>query len=334
MAINSGAFLAPLTAGWVGQHINYHLGFGIAALGMTLAVIQYVFGGRHLGTVGLKAPKPITPPELKRSLVVGGLVLLLAAAIVLGWMTITQFTPAAFADGLAAPIIATPFVYFGYMFARGELDSGERSRLFAFLAFFVGATVFWMIYDQSGSQLSLFAKDKTNLSIFGWQMPPVFLQSANPFYIMIFAPFFAWLWQRLGDRQPRTAVKFAIALVVIGLSFFVMSIAGRSATPTHKVSVLFLASAYLLQTIAELCLSPVGLSVTTKLAPARFAGQMLGLWFLATAVGNALNVYVTKLSTVMSDFGYYLSLGCVAVGIGLLIFLGTPVINRLMGDVR
>jgi len=129
-------------------------------------------------------------------------------------------------------------------------------------------------------------------------------------------------------------VKFGIALVVIGLSFFVMSAAGKNATPTHKVSILFLASAYLLQTIAELCLSPVGLSVTTKLAPARFAGQMLGLWFLATAVGNALNVYVTKLSTVMSDFSYFLTLGCVAVAIGILIFLGSRVINRLMGDVR
>jgi POT family proton-dependent oligopeptide transporter len=194
--------------------------------------------------------------------------------------------------------------------------------------------VFWMIYDQSGSQLNLFAADKTNLSVFGWQMPAVWLQSANPFYIMLFAPAFAWMWQRLGDRAPRTAVKFAIALVGIGLSFFVMSLAGRQATPTHKVSILFLAAAYLLQTVAELCLSPVGLSVTTKLAPARFAGQMLGLWFLATAVGNALNVYVTKLSTVMSDFSYFLTLGCVAVAIGVLIFGGSRVINRLMGDVR
>lgn len=191
-----------------------------------------------------------------------------------------------------------------------------------------------MIYDQSGSQLNLFAKDKTDLSVFGWQMPSVWLQSANPFFIMVFAPVFAGLWQRLGPRQPRTAVKCGIALVVIGLSFFVMSFAGRLATPTHKVSILWLGSAYPLRTIAELCLSPVGLSVTTKLAAARFAGQMLGLRFLATAVGNALNVYVTKLSTSMSDFSYYLSQGIVAVGIGVLIFLGTKKINQLMGDVR
>jgi POT family proton-dependent oligopeptide transporter len=151
---------------------------------------------------------------------------------------------------------------------------------------------------------------------------------------MVFAPIFAWMWERMGDRAPRTSVKFAIALVVIGLSFFVMSIAGDKATPTHKVSILYLALAYLLQTIAELCLSPVGLSVTTQLAPARFAGQMLGLWFLATSVGNALNVYVTKLSTSLSDFAYYLSLGCVAVVIGVLTFAGARMINRLMGDVR
>jgi proton-dependent oligopeptide transporter, POT family len=334
MAINMGAFLAPLTAGWVGQHVNYHLGFGCAAIGMTFAVIWYVVEQKHLGTVGLRPPKPITPPELKRSLRAGALILAVVLVIVLGWMAITQWSVSAFADGLAAPIIATPFLYFGYLFNRGGLRPEERPKLLAFLAFFVGATVFWMIYDQSGSQLNLFAADKTDLSIFGWQMPSVWLQSANPFYIMVFAPVFAWMWQRLGDRAPRTSVKFSLGLVVIGCSFFVMSVAGKDATPTHRVSIIYLAVTYLLQTIGELCLSPVGLSVTTQLAPARFAGQMLGLWFLATATGNALNVYVTKLSTVMSDFSYFLTLGAVAAGIGVLVFLASPVINRLMGDVR
>jgi POT family proton-dependent oligopeptide transporter len=334
MAINAGAFLAPLTAGWVGQHVDYHLGFGCAALGMTFAVIFYVAQGKHLGTVGMWPPKPIVGTELKRALILAALMVALVSAIVLVWMAFTQWSVSAFADGLAAPIIATPFVYFGFMFGRGGLSAGEAPRLAAFVAFFIGATVFWMIYDQSGSQLNLFAADKTNLSIFGWQMPAVWLQSANPFYIMVFAPVFAWMWERMGDRAPRTAVKFAIALVFIGLSFFVMSLAGKDASPTHKVSIVFLAVTYLLQTLGELCLSPVGLSVTTQLAPARYAGQMLGLWFLATAVGNALNVYVTKLSTVLSDFGYFLSIGCVAVGIGLIAFLTAPFINRLMGDIH
>ena len=237
------------------------------------------------------------------------MILVVVLAIVLGWMAYTQWSVSAFADGLAAPIIATPFVYFGYLFSRGGLRPEERPKLLAFVAFFIGATVFWMIYDQSGSQLNLFAADKTNLSIFGWQMPSVWLQSANPFYIMVFAPLFALMWQRLGDRAPRTSVKFALGLFMIGCSFFVMSIACRDATPTHRVSIVFLAVTCLLQTIGELCLSPVGLSVTTQLAPARFAGQMLGLWFLATATGNALNVYVTKLSTTMSDFSYHLRWG-------------------------
>ena len=334
MAINSGAFLAPLVAGWVGQHINYHLGFGVAALGMTFAVIWYVVQGKHLGTVGLRPPKPISPPELKRAMLIGAAIVGVVLLIVLVWMAITVWSVAAFADGLAAPIIAVPFVYFGYMFARGDLSSGERPKLLAFVTFFIGATVFWMIYDQSGSQLNLFAKDKTDLSVFGWQMPSVWLQSANPFYIIVFAPIFAWMWQRLGDRAPRTSVKFAIALIVIGCSFFVMSIAGKDATPTHRVSIVFLVITYLLQTIGELCLSPVGLSVTTQLSPARYTGQMLGLWFLATATGNALNVYVTKLSNTMSDFSYYLTLGCVAAAIGVLAWLTSPIINRMMGDVR
>ncbi|NUR25565.1 MAG: MFS transporter [Catenulispora sp.] len=334
MAINMGAFLAPLTAGWVGQHISFHLGFGCAALGMTFAVIFYIAQGKHLGTVGMWPPKPIAGRELKRALTLAAAVVAVVLAIVIGWMAFTQWSVSAFADGLAAPIIATPFVYFGFMFGRGGLRAGEAPRLAAFVAFFIGATVFWMIYDQSGSQLNLFAADKTDLSIFGWQMPAVWLQSANPFYIIVFAPVFAWMWERLGDRAPRTAVKFAIALVFIGLSFFVMSLAGKDATPTHKVSIAFLAVTYLLQTLGELCLSPVGLSVTTQLAPARYAGQMLGLWFLATAVGNALNVYVTKLSTVLSDFTYFLSIGCVAVGLGLVAFLTAPFVNRLMGNIH
>ncbi|MFD0638507.1 peptide MFS transporter [Catenulispora yoronensis] len=126
MAINMGGFLAPLTAGWVGQHINYHLGFGCAALGMTFAVIFYVAQGKYLGTIGLWPPKPIAGPELRRALRLAALVVVVVLAIVLGWMAFTQWSVAAFSDALAAPIIVSPIVYFGFMFGRGGCRAGRR----------------------------------------------------------------------------------------------------------------------------------------------------------------------------------------------------------------
>ncbi|KWX10488.1 amino acid transporter, partial [Carbonactinospora thermoautotrophica] len=228
--------------------------------------------------------------------------------------------------------VALPVAYFAIMF-RG-VDREYRPKLQAYVWFFVTAVVFWMIYDQSGSLLNLFAEQKTNRDMFGWEFPASWLQSVNPAFIVLLAPLFATLWQRLGARQPSTAVKFAFAMVGIGLSFVVMGAAGAAAGDGRKVAVWWLVGVYFVQTVAELCLSPVGLSVTTKLAPPNFASQMMGLWFLATATANTINGQVTKLNEPLGDTMYYGLLGAVAILGGVAFFLFAGKIRALTGDVR
>ncbi|MYS06101.1 hypothetical protein GTW71_06540 [Streptomyces sp. SID6041] len=157
-----------------------------------------------------------------------------------------------------------------------------------YIWFFVAAAIFWMIYDQGGSTLSLFADDKTADTVFGFGFPATWYQSLNPLFVMALAPVFAWLWLWLArkNQEPSTVVKFAMGLVLVGASFFVFVVPMNMAGGGDKVSPMWLVSIYMIQTIGELCLSPVGLSVTTKMAPQKYASQMMGVWFLAVTAGD------------------------------------------------
>jgi len=205
------------------------------------------------------------------------------------------------------------------------------------LVLFLAATIFWSVFEQAGSTLNLFAQRNTLTEAFGVPFPPSWLQSVAPFSLVVLAPVFAWIWLRLGPRDPSSPTKFTIGLVCVALSFAILVIPAQDAEQGIRVSPLWLVATYLLHTCGELCLSPVGLSSMTKLAPARFVGQVMGLWFLATAIGNNLAGQFSgefdpnNLPGMPDRFLYLMWWGVLA---GAVLLVLTPFIRKMMGGVK
>ncbi|MCF6469937.1 MFS transporter [Nonomuraea sp. MG754425] len=331
LGINLGGFLAPLVVGWLAAGDRWHLGFGAAAVGMALGLTQYVLGRRSLRGVGERPGLPLTPSERRRAVryvTLGALAtaLTLAAWAASGTLTIDRFTLA-----ITLVILVVPVLYFGYiLLGSHDLTEDERIRMKAYVWLFAAASVFWMIFDLAPSKLLFFAQDHTDLSLFGVPIQPATTQSFNPLFIMIFVPVFATLWVKLGTRVS-TPQKFGFALVMVGLSFVVMAVAAQLAG-AGRVSVWWLVLVYLIQVFGELSLSPVGLSVTTKLAPEAFKGQMLGIWFIAVSVGDAVGGQTGRLSRVLSEPAYYLVLAAIAIAAGLALFMFTRTLRVMMAE--
>jgi len=315
MGINTGAFIAPLVCGWLAQSETFrgilasagiapesawHWGFAMAAIGMFFGLTQYLAGWKNLGSAGMY-PAPAESAEaaaarrrtLRRGLgiVVGGAVLLAALAMA-GAITITA---QGVSNALGVVLLLTSVVFFLWMFLAATWTPDERKRLVVVLVLFVAATIFWSVFEQAGSTLNLFAQRATRTEAFGIPFPPSWLQSVAPFSLVVLAPVFAWIWIRLGRRDPSSPTKFTIGLVCVALSFAILVIPGQAAEQGIRVSPLWLVATYLLHTCGELCLSPVGLSAMTKLAPARIVGLTMGVWFVALSAGNYLGGRVASL---------------------------------------
>jgi POT family proton-dependent oligopeptide transporter len=288
MGINLGAFIAPLICGYLGQRINWHLGFAAAGIGMTIGVVQYVLGTKHLGRAGLPPDNTAHNRVLSARVRLWGLV---AAAALLGvaftaYAGLVPITVTQVADTAGYMLIVLTLVFFGWLFLASDWTRDERKRLYVIGVLFLAAALFWSLFEQAGSTLNLFADRDTRTSVFGVTFPSTYFQSLNSAFIWIFAPIMAWLWMALGPRQPSTIVKFALGEILVGAGFAVLVLASTIASTGVQVSPMWLTLTYLLHTFGELCLSPVGLSAMTKLAPARIAGLIMGVWFLATSVGN------------------------------------------------
>ncbi|MFF0392100.1 peptide MFS transporter [Kitasatospora sp. NPDC004615] len=338
MGINLGAFLAPLAIGTVGQKVDWHLGFAMAGVGMALGLIQYLLGTRHLSPRSSVVSAPITPDERRNVLRKAGL-WLAAAAVFYGVVVGTgNFSVDWAIWPLSLAGIAVPVLVFSRIRRDPDLTGEERSRMSGYLWFFAAAAVFWMIYDQSGSTLSVFADRNTAGNLFGFSFPSSWFQSLNPLYIMALAPVFAWLWNAAArrNRNPSTTSKFAFGLLMIGVSFLVMMLAMAAADGGAKVTPLWLAVVYLIQTTGELTLSPVGLSVTTKLAPAKYASQMMGIWFLAVTAGDCVAALAQLAlgDSVVGSTWYFAVQGLLAIAAGVGLFAARGRVGKLMGDVR
>ncbi|OLZ67697.1 MFS transporter [Streptomyces sp. IMTB 2501] len=335
MGINLGAFVAPLLIGWVADATNWHFGFALAGVGMALGLTQYVLGTRHLSPISSEVPQPVDAAERSALLKKAGL-WAAAAAVFYGVVVATgSFTIDWVLWPLSLAGLALPAFYFTRMRRDKDLTADDKSKITGYVWFFVVAAVFWMIYDQSGSTLNLFASDHTANKLWSFGFPASWFQSLNPLFVMALAPVIAALWIKLGRRNPSTTVKFALGLFGIGVSFGVMMLAMASASGNAKVTPLWLCSVYLIQTVAELCLSPVGLSVTTKLAPQKYASQMMGLWFLAVTAGDCLAA-LTQLAigdSFLSTTSFAIQGVIAAVG-GLGFIAYRKKVIRLMGDVH
>ena len=335
MGINLGAFASPLVTGWLAQGEGFrslltswgrdpngcwHWGFGAAALGMTAGMIVYVRRLSWLGKAG--APPPADEPRPWGQL---GIIATttLALLVLIGNAEAWPWAPWA--------VAAVGVVKFAHL--TSLLRPDERPRMGAIVVFFASAVAFWALFEQAGSTLALFAEQLTRNEAMGVGFPSSWFQSANALFVLLLAPVFAWAWVRLGEREPSVPVKFALGLLFLGLSFALM-VPAAEATALGRVSPLWLLGVYFLQTVGEMCLSPVGLSAMTRLAPARLTGMVMGIWFLAGALGNKLAGslaagYTGTDAGRLADF--FLRQALVVGGLTLALLAVAPWVRRLMG---
>jgi POT family proton-dependent oligopeptide transporter len=293
MGINVGALAAPLITGYLGERVGWHYGFGAAGVGMLIGLITYrLRADETLGPLGvLPSGTPEQQRTVKRVTLVGmGLIALVMLLTMTGALTID---PVAVGSRMRDVMLLTAVLYFAYLLFFAGLDANERKRMVVIMILAIFATIFWSAFEQAPTSLNLFAADFTDRNLFGWEVPILWLQSVNSFFVITLAPLFAALWITMAQhgRELSSPAKFTFGLLFAGLGFWLMVAAANlviEGGEGTRVSMWWLVGSYFLQTVGELSLSPVGLSSMTKLSPRRFVGQMMGVWFLATALGNLI----------------------------------------------
>jgi POT family proton-dependent oligopeptide transporter len=293
MGINLGAFIGPLIAGYLAQRVDWHVGFAAAGVGMTLGLVQYVVGRNRL------------KPALDR----------LAATS----RPVASATARTQSTGTRGPLGFT---------------ASEWKRIGAIVVFFIVAILFWGAYEQAGSTLNLFADRYTRLEVFGLSFPSSWFQSVPPIFVILLAPMFAWLWLRLGPREPSVPAKFALGLFFMAMSFLVLVPAGAMAQSGAgvRVSPWWLVVSYMVSELGELCLSPVGLSAVTKLAPVKIVGMMMGVWFLSNAFGNKLAGWAAGFFSTTPLVTLFGTVTAVLLAAALVMFALVRPMRRLMGE--
>lgn len=297
MGINLGAFFGQIVTGFLGETVGWHWGFGAAGVGMLIGLTVFVIRSRTtLGDIGMHPTRHPDPSiqasqESKVKLILGVGVGILALVFILAATGIIHLDAKVIGSYMTYILVGLAVAFFAYLFIAGGLNSDEKKRVLVIAVLFVAAAIFWSAFEQAPTSLNLFARDFTERTIGGFEVPATWFQSINSAFIILLAPVFAALWVKLGKRDLSSPGKFSLGLFFAGLGFFVMIFAANSVVSSNgllKVSALWLTVSYLFQTIGELCLSPVGLSSMTKLSPRRYVGQMMGIWFLASAVGNLI----------------------------------------------
>jgi len=336
MGINLGSFLAPLIVGTIGmKQNNFHLGFFIAAIGMFIGLLVFVLTKKkNLGLAGTIIANPLSSSEKKKVytyIVLGVIVLavLIAVTIPLGYLTFDTFIALV---GILGILI--PTMYFVVMYRSPKTKAVERSRLIAYIPLFISSVMFWAIQEQGSTILANYADKRTQLNFAGFELSPAWFQSLNPLFIIILAPVFAWGWVKLGARQPSVPMKFSLGLLFAGLSFLVILLPAYFGGSHSLVNPLWLVLSYFIIVLGELCLSPVGLSVTTKLAPAAFSAQTMSLWFLSNAAAQAINAQIVKFYSPETEMIYFGVIGGVAIVLSVVLFMISGRIQGYMKGVR
>jgi len=339
MGINLGAFSGPLVCGYLGENVDWHLGFGAAGVGMVLGLVQYVLGRAYLGGAGELDPERLAAvPRAWRQFGMGlGIVLgLLAIVAALQATGAIRLSLPQAAQGTGVVIVTIAIVYFAVVLLFGGLAPDEKKRVGAVFVFFIASALFWAGFEQAGSSLNLFAERLTRRVFFGWEMPASWLQSVQPFFVITMAPMFGALWAGLAnrEREPSTPAKFAWGLILLGLGFLVLAWGATYTVGDSRVSVNWLLTTYFLHTVGELCLSPVGLSVVTKLSPQKLVGQMMGIWFMGTALGNLIAGLAAGFMETLPVSQLFGTVALFTAGSGLILALFSGPLRRLMSGVH
>ena len=326
MSINIGSMLGFLVCGYLGEKVGWHWGFGAAGVGMTFGVLQYIFTSKNLGESGKYPNLTSSEDGLKYLNTLKYSILVISFIVITGLVGLWSVDAELLNQLAVYLILIVAASYFIYLFFFADLNQKEKNNMKLLLLLFFGSVLFWAGFDQGGSSLNLFAKDYTDLYIFGWEMPATFLQVANPLMVVIFAPFFAAFWITLAKRNldPDTPQKFAIGCFLMAIGFLVMIFGVEAAMQNEKAGIQFLLITYLFHTLGELCLSPVGLSATAKYSPIKYRGQMMGIWFLSSSLAAGLagllasKSFESGISSIPELFNQIILALCV-VGIILLI---------------
>ena len=338
--INAGSLLAPIVVGTVGQSINYHLGFSLAAIGMIAALFIYWIGRtRSFPEIGKEPSNPMDKAEKERFAIFFSIIVIV---VVVGMIVLYHANPKEFINNLINILsiigILVPVAYFVRMFTSKEVSRDEHSKLFAYIPLFLSAIIFWAIEEQSSTVIATWGLERTNLHPvwFGLHLTidPSWYQLLNPLFIILLTPIIVRIWNKMGDRQPSTIVKFGLGMILTGLSYIVMMFPGLLNGTSGKASALWLVLMFAIQMSGELLISPVGLSVSTKLAPVAFQSQMIAMWFLSDAGAQAINAQIQQYFSKSTEVAFFGICGSVAIVVGLILFVIKNPILRLMGDVK
>lgn len=343
MGINLGAALGGTLCGWIGQNYNWHYGFGLAGIFMVLGLVVFYVGQKSLGTVGL-------PPNGADQLKVGGFVtrewIVYAGAVLIVPVIMSLLNLYEVMDPIMLVFAVVSLVYLVWEAFR--LDLAARNQLLAATLMISFSVLFWAFYEQNAGALNLFAMRNVNLHVAGVDLPALSVNNfLPPAWVIALSPVFAWLWSALNRKnlEPSTPLKFSLSFVAVGLGFLVF-FAGTELAENGKIPLLMFVMGYFFLISGELCLSPIGLSMVTKLAPERMVGMVMGIWFLASALGDFLSTKIGKMMTVPAEvvndpvqsLPYYSSIlqqiGYVSIGTGVLLFFTVPLIKRWMGTVK
>jgi len=337
MGINLGAFLGPLICGYLGEEISWHFGFSAAGIGMVFGLIQYKFGLSAMGTAG---EAQVTDPQqlaVAKSQLFKGLAGIVALGLLLWGLhasAIYTLSLSGFAQAIGGIIVVLAVLYFAYVLLFGGYSPEENKRILVIFFLFIGAAIFWSGFEQAGSSLNLFAERLTDRNILGWLMPASWLQSVNALFIILLAPVFGWLWVWLGSREPSIPMKFGLGLVLLGVGFLVLAWAAVYATVENPVVPAWLVVTYFFHTAGELCLSPVGLSSVTKLSPKPLVGQMMGVWFMGTALGNLIAGLLGGTFETLPVDELFRNVAYISVIAGIFFILVKSPIKKMIGVVK
>ena len=341
MGINIGAFTATLLCGYLGEQVGWAYGFGAAGIGMLFGLIIFLWGQKYLE--GLAEPpsnkylQKMNGISYESWAYISGIFM-----VVVTWFLVQNSQLVGqLLGGFGAIFIGAWLLY-----ALFRCAPDERDRLIVIGILILFSLIFWALFEQAGSSLNILTDRGVNRVIFGWEVPASMFQSLNAGFIFTIAPLFAMLWIALAKRnmEPSTPIKFSIGIIFVGLGFLAL-VYGMRSSEGLQTGVFWIILIYLLHTLGELCLSPVGLSSVTKLSPQRIVGFMMGMWFFASAAGNYVAGLIARatasdssgvsndvfdLTQKQSFMDVYTDVGLMAIGCGIFLAILNPILKKLM----
>ncbi|MQY19710.1 peptide MFS transporter [Nocardia macrotermitis] len=328
LGVNLGAFIGPLITGVLQTDLGFHYGFGAAAIGMALGLIQYVVFRRNLGTHGRIVPNPLPRNQIPQ--VIGFVAAVVVVVVIAGVSGLVRLS--AIAWWITGVIAVASIVYFYLMLNSPKVTPLERVRVRAFIPLFIANAVFWSLFQQIFTVLAVYSDERMNWSVFGWTAPSNWIGSEEPVWVIALSPLFALMWTRLGNRAPTTPHKFAYGVIGMGVAFMLfVLLSGFEGKTVPALLVFVILGAF---AVAELMLSPIGLAVTTQLAPEAFRAQMMALYFFSVGIGTSMSGVLSDYYSPHHEVAYFGIIGLVTIAVGLVVHVLAPRISRLMEGVH